>query len=131
MAVPTGKIIARPMLKRACGCVQEFQHYEVDKYRNQRQAKFQSTRCTECVNKLNEEQKRAAEAMPKKGEALQALPAGAKISLMRNADGKWAGTLQVGENTLEATGEGAPGLIVNLARRWAAKNDNKPAAKPK
>jgi len=51
---PTGEIVARVMLARACGCVQEFQHYKVDKYRAQRQAKFQGTRCPACVAKFVE-----------------------------------------------------------------------------
>ena len=38
---PKGEIVARPMVVRACGCLQEFQHYAVDKYRAQRLAKFQ------------------------------------------------------------------------------------------
>ena len=45
MAVPSGEIVARPMVARACGCLCEFQHYAVDKYRAQRLAKFQKTRC--------------------------------------------------------------------------------------
>ncbi len=40
MTEPSGRIIARPMVARACGHQQEFQHYEVDKYRAQRLAKF-------------------------------------------------------------------------------------------
>src|ERR1700677_1034608 len=74
MSTPSGEIIARPMVARACGCLQEFQHFAVDKYRAQRLAKFQKTRCSACVTKLNEEQKKAAAALPKKGEALQLLP---------------------------------------------------------
>ena len=70
---PTGEIVARPMLVRACGCVQEFQHYAVDKYRAQRQAKFQRTRCPTCVAKLVEQQ-RIASTLPKKGEAFKQLP---------------------------------------------------------
>jgi hypothetical protein len=76
MTEPTGKIVARPMVARACGCVQEFQHFAVDKYRAQRLAKFQKTRCAACVARLNEEQRLAAAALPKKGEALQSLPPG-------------------------------------------------------
>ena len=53
MGVPTGEIVARPMVARACGCLREFQHYAVDKYRAQRLAKFQKTRCEVCVAKLN------------------------------------------------------------------------------
>ena len=52
MTEPSGKIVARPMVVRACGHQQEFQHYEVDKYRAQRLAKFQQTRCAECAAKL-------------------------------------------------------------------------------
>ena len=69
MGQPSGEVIARPMVARACGCLREFQHYAVDKYRAQRLAKFQSTRCSDCVAKLVEEQQRAAAALPTKGEA--------------------------------------------------------------
>ena len=57
MTEPSGKIVARPMVARACGHEQEFQHYTVDKFRAQRLAKFQRTRCAECAAKLVEEQK--------------------------------------------------------------------------
>src|SRR2546430_7933125 len=93
MAEPSGKIVARPMVARACGCLKEFQHYEVDKYRAQRLAKFQKTRCPECVAKLNEERHRAATVLPKKGEALQALPPGTQVTLTRPPDGCLAGPL--------------------------------------
>jgi hypothetical protein len=83
MGVPTGEVIARPMVARACGCLREFQHYAVDRYRAQRLAKFQKTRCEECVAKLNEEQRQAAAAVPKKGEAFRLLPAGAQFALTR------------------------------------------------
>src|SRR5882762_9779501 len=71
MTEPSGKIVARPMVVRACGHQQEFQYYTVDKYRAQRLAKFQKTRCAECAAKLVEEQRRAAEALPKRGELLK------------------------------------------------------------
>src|SRR5437016_5605221 len=93
MTEPSGKIVARPMVVRACGHEQEFQHYAVDKYRAQRQAKFQRTRCAACAAKLVEEQKRAAEALPTKGEALKSLPSGTTLTLSRGPDGSWAGTL--------------------------------------
>ena len=35
MTEPSGKIVDRPMVVRACGHQQEFQHYSVDKYRAQ------------------------------------------------------------------------------------------------
>jgi hypothetical protein len=107
------------MLARACGCVQEFQHYAVDRYRAQRQAKFQRTRCPACVAKLVEEQRLAA-TLPKKGEAFRSLPAGTQIALSRRPDGVWAGTLTADGRTLEATGEGPHGVTLALARRWAA-----------
>lgn len=116
---PSGEIVARPMLKRACGCVCEFQHYAVDRYRAQRQAKFQKTRCPACVAKLVEEQRIAA-TLPKKGEAFKQVPVGAQITLTRTPDGNWKGVLAADGTTVEATGEGAQGLTVALARRWAA-----------
>src|SRR6516165_7347176 len=88
---PKGEIVARPMVARACGCVQEFQHYAVDKYRAQRLAKFQKTRCPACVAKLAEQQRLAA-PLPK-SEALKLLPAGTQVSLTIRPDGAWAGTL--------------------------------------
>src|SRR4051794_15770087 len=95
---PTGEIIARPMVKRACGHQQEFQHYKVDKYRAQRLAKFQRTRCPECVAKLVEEQRQALP--PTKAEALRQLPAGTIITLNRAADGSWGGTLAADGTTV-------------------------------
>ena len=123
MAEASGKIIARPMVKRACGHEQEFQHYAVDKYRPQRLAKFQQTRCADCVAKLAEEQKQAAAAIPKKGEAIKSLPPGAKIALTLRPSGLWAGVLEAGGKKVEATGlEGAgpQSVIVALARLWLA-----------
>src|SRR5438045_6587701 len=107
MTEPSGKIVARPMVVRACGHPQEFQHYAVDKYRAQRLAKFQRTRCAECVAKLAEEQRRAAEALPKRGEVLKLLPPGAQVSLARRPDGSWAGTLVADGTSVET--EGAAG----------------------
>jgi len=66
--------VDRPMLARACGCVEEFQVYKVDKYLKQRRAKFQSTRCPACVEKSQETHRQAH--VPK-GEAFGRLPAGA------------------------------------------------------
>lgn len=116
---PTGEIVARPMLKRACGCVKEFQHYAVDKYRAQRQAKFQRTRCPECVAKLVEQQ-RIASTLPKKGEAFKQLPAGTQVALSRLPDGTWSGTLSASGKSVEANGEGPQGVVVTLARMWAS-----------
>ncbi len=118
---PTGEIVARPMVVRACGCLQEFQHYAVDKYRAQRLAKFQGSRCPACVAKLAEEQRRAAP--PPKGEALKSLPPGTQASLTLQADGAWAGTLSAGGVTVETVGTGGAGpqaVVVALARLWLA-----------
>jgi hypothetical protein len=113
---PTGEIVARPLLARACGCVQEFQHYAVDKYRAQRQAKFQQTRCPACVAKLTEDQR----VLPK-GEALQRLPEGTQVSLTLQPGGVWAGTLTAGGITVSGAGVGNAGpqaVVVALARQW-------------
>src|SRR5947207_11906080 len=96
---PKGEIVARPMVLRACGCSQEFQHYAVDKYRAQRLAKFQRTRCPACAAKLIEQQRQAA-PLPK-AEAVKRLPPGTRVSLIRQADGSWAGTLAAGATTVE------------------------------
>jgi hypothetical protein len=124
---PTGKIVARPMLKRACGCVQEFQHYEVDKYRAQRQAKFQGTRCPACAAKAAEES-RQAPSLPK-GEALKLLPPGTEVSLTLRPDGSWAGTLAAGGRSVEAAGAAAAGpqaVVVALARLWLSAHGGEP-----
>ena len=123
MTEPSGKIVARPLVTRACGHQQEFQHYQVDKYRPQRLAKFRNTRCANCAAKLAEEQRRAAEALPKKGEVLKLLPPGTQVSLTSQPGGSWAGQLSAEGRTVEVTG--APGagpqaVIVVLARLWVA-----------
>ena len=119
MGQPSGEVIARPMVARACGCLREFQHYAVDKYRAQRLAKFQSTRCAECVAKWEEERRQAAAALPGKGEAIQGLPKGTQITLVRKPDGKWAGTLTAEGTTVEAVADWPQGLAGTLARLWA------------
>jgi len=97
----------------------EFQHYAVDKYRAQRLAKFQSTRCAACVAKWEEERRQAAAALPGKGEAIQGLPNGTQIALVRKPDGKWAGTLTAEGTTVEAVADWPQGLAGTLARLWA------------
>ena len=125
MTQPSGKIVSRPMVVRACGHEQEFQHYAVDKYREQRLAKFRQTRCAECAAKLVEEQQRAAEALPKKGEALKSLPTGTQVSLTRQPDGSWAGTLSADGTRVEVAGVAGTGpqsVVVALARLWASES---------
>ena len=125
---PTGEIVARVMLPRVCGCLQEFQHYKVDKYRAQRQAKFQSTRCPACVAKLVEEERKALP--PRKGELLKQLPPGTQVTLRRAADGSWGGTLSADGTSVEVKGvarEAGPGMqavAVELARLWVAAKEN-------
>jgi hypothetical protein len=119
MAVPTGKIVDRPMVARACGCRCEFQHYEVDKYRSQRLAKFQQTRCPACVAKLEDERRQAVAARPARGEALAALPIGTQVMLVRRPDGLWAGTLRADGAEVEAVADGPRPLVTTLAQLWA------------
>src|SRR5262245_62509602 len=116
MAVPSGRIVERPMLARACGCVREFQVYEVDRFRAQRQAKFQSTRCPECAARYVASQR--ATLPPKKGEAFAALPAGAEIILTRQADGSWAGTLSAAGTEVTAEAVNPQTLTAGLAQLW-------------
>jgi hypothetical protein len=107
------------MVVRACGCQQEFQHYKVDKYRAQRLAKFQRTRCPACVAKLIEEQQKAL-PIPK-AEALKLLPPGTRVSLSRQPDGSWAGTLEADGTKVETTGVLAAGphaVLGALAQLW-------------
>src|SRR5215468_897722 len=125
MTQPSGKIVGRPMVLRACGHEQEFQLYAVDKYRAQRLAKFQRTRCAACAAKLIEEQQRAAEALPKKGELLKLLPAGTQVSLTSQPDGSWAGILSAKGKTVEVpgvAGTGPQAVLVALARLWVSES---------
>jgi hypothetical protein len=130
MGQPSGEVTARPMVARACGCLREFQHYAVDKYRAQRLAKFQKTRCEVCVAKLNDEQKQAAANIPKKGEAFKQLPNGSQMTITRRADGSWTGSLTAEGKTVTADGEGPQGVSLALARLWLTGQDgtSKPAA---
>lgn len=115
---PSGKIISRPMLVRACGCTQEFQYYEVDKYRTQRQAKFQNTRCPACAAKLVAEQNRKAGGSAKT-DVLKRLPAGTQVTLKLLPDGNWAGTLAANGKSVELPaqpGFGPQAVIAALAR---------------
>ena len=130
MGLPSkGEIVARMMVARGCGCLQEFQQYAVDNYRAKRLAKFEGSRCPACVAKLTEEQKQAA-PLPK-GEALKLLPRGTRISLTIRLDGAWAGTLSAGGTMVEVIGKGDEGpqaVVIGLARLWsAAKEKGKPA----
>ena len=118
MTEPSGKIVARPMVIRACGHEQEFQHYEKDKFRAQRLAKFQKTRCADCVAKLNEEQ--LAARIPK-AEAHKLLPPKTQVTLTLQPDGNWKGTLTAGGTAVETIGLGGAGpqaVVIQLARLW-------------
>jgi hypothetical protein len=112
------------MVVRACGCKQEFQHYAVDKYRAQRLAKFQSSRCPACVAKLLEEQRQAA-PIPKV-QALKQLPSGIQVSLTIRPDGAWTGTLSVDGEKFETVGENGAGpqaVVGTLAQLWLSAHD--------
>jgi hypothetical protein len=128
---PTGKIVARVMLARACGCLQEFQHYEVDRYQAARQAKFHGTRCPACAAKAAGEKKQAP-AIPR-GEVLKQLSPGTRVTLTWAADRAWGGTLSADGTMVEVVGmarEARPGthaVAVELARLWvAAREQRKP-----
>ena len=119
MTEPSGRIVARPLVARSCGHKQEFQHYEVDKFRAQRLAKFQRTRCADCVARMNEEQRRMA-PIPK-GEALKQLPAGTQVTLTLRDNGSWAGTLTAEGVRVETEGvmdAGPQAVVAALARLW-------------
>jgi hypothetical protein len=119
MGVPSGEIVARPMVPRACGCVCEFQHYSRDKYRAERLAKFQQTRCPACVAKIEEERRREVAARPGKAEAVAALPSGTRIEITRRPDGIWAGTLTGAGTAVEAVADAPGPLPATLAQLWA------------
>ncbi len=119
MGMPSGEIVAKPLVARACGCLREFQEFAKDRYREQRLARFRQTRCEDCVAKLNEEQKRAAAALPKVGKVFQSLPAGSQLAMTRQPDGTWAGTLTAGGTAVEGMSSGPQELTVLLARLWA------------
>ena len=122
MGAPSGPVVSRPMLKRACGCEQEFQFYAVDRYRNERMAKFQSTRCPACVAKLEEE--RRLIGLPKKGEAFKSLPAGSTMTLHLQPDGSWIGKLTANGESVEAVEAtaGPQSLVLTLTRQWLTAN---------
>ena len=126
MGIPTGEIVARPLVARACGCLREFQHFAKDKYREQRLALFQRTRCEVCVAKLNEEQKAAAAALPKVGKVYHSLPAGSRVEMTRRTDGAWAGTLTAGGTAVEGAASGPQELTALLARLWATARGAEP-----
>jgi hypothetical protein len=128
MTEPSGKIVARPMVTRACGHPQEFQHYEVDKYRAQRLAKFQKTRCADCVTRLKEEQAKASNVS--KTEAMKQLPAGAQVSLTLRPNQSWAGTLVAKGTQVETVGENGAGpqaVVGALAQLWLSASGAKEA----
>ena len=115
---PKGRVVGGEQVARACGCVQEFQHHEGDRYRAQRLAKFRATRCAACVEKVLAEQRRVSVS---KAEALRLLPPGARVSLTLGPDGAWSGTLTAEGKSVEATGDpgaGVQAVVAAMARRW-------------
>jgi hypothetical protein len=126
MGIPSGEVVARPLVARACGCQREFQQFAKDRYREQRLAQFQMTRCEVCVAKMNEEQKRAAASGPKAGSVFRSLPSGARVEMTRRADGAWAGTLTAGGTAVEGAAGGPQELTIFLARLWATACEGSP-----
>jgi hypothetical protein len=126
MGIPSGEVVARPLVARACGCQREFQHFAKDRYREQRLAHFQKTRCEDCVAKMNEDQKRAAASGPKVGSVFRSLPTGARFEMIRRADGAWAGTLAAGGTAVEGAAGGPQELTNLLARLWATGSSPSP-----
>jgi hypothetical protein len=115
------------MVARACGCLQEFQHYSSDKYRADRLAKFQRTRCPACVAKLTEANRLAA-PLPK-GELFKLLPPGTEMTLKLAPDGSWSGTFSANGKMVELSGDtktGPQAFIVALARHWFSSHGVKP-----
>jgi hypothetical protein len=118
MSEPAGKVVGTINVVRGCGCTQAIERFDKDRFLEQRVAKLRKTRCPACAAKFSEAQQKAAAAVPKRGEALSALPAGAAIALAKRADNTWTGTLSVGGAAVEATGESPGGVVVALAQRW-------------
>jgi hypothetical protein len=117
MGTPSGEIVGRPLVARACGCLREFQEYAVDKYRAQRLAKFRQTRCEVCVAKLNEQQRGSVAGMSK-ADLFGRLPAGAQLRMTRQPDGTWTGSLAAEGSSVEAAAGLPQELAVVLARQW-------------
>jgi hypothetical protein len=121
---PSGEVVGKTPVMRVCGHQQEFQEHRGDRYRMQRLAKFQQTRCPPCAAKLVEQQKKPRQ--PSKGEALKQLPPGTQVILSRAADGSWGGTVSADGTTVEmagAGGEAGPGpqaVTAALALLWIA-----------
>jgi hypothetical protein len=118
MGMPTGEIVARPIVARACGCRCEFQHFARDRYRDQRLAKFRSTRCPPCAARADADRQREVAERPARMEAVRRLPAGALLTAVKRSDGGWEGTLAAGGATVRATAGGLDELTGALARAW-------------
>ncbi len=118
MPTPTGRVIATPKFRRACGCEQPFPFYAVDKGRAERLAEFKATRCHDCAAPAVETQQ---QDMPAPKNVLAALPPGAQVTLSREPDGSWAGALTAEGVTVEVPGLGDAGpqaVVVRLTRLW-------------
>lgn len=118
MPTPTSRVIATPKFIRACGCEQPFPFYAVDKGRAERLAEFKATRCPDCAAPVVTPPRQDGPA-PK--NVLAALPPGAQVTLIRQADGAWAGSLKAEGVTVEVPGLGDAGpqaVVVKLTRLW-------------
>ena len=124
MSEPAGRVVGKVPVVRGCGCTQDIDRFDRDRFFDQRLDKLKKTRCPACVTKHAAEQKQAA-SLPKRGEAVAALPPGAAVSLTKRPDSIWAGTLTAGGVTVEAVGESPVGVTVALAQRWVVANKPK------
>lgn len=132
MSSHSDTIIGLEVLARACGCRQDFAHYNRDPYRKERREKFCRTRCPPCGAKANAEHNARQEAARpagkarsgKKGCVLKRIPRGAVIEMTRDEDsGEWYGSLSInGLIAAEASGGSVIGLVSALARKWLAAN---------
>lgn len=129
MGMPRGDVVERSMLARACGCVCEFRHAARDRYRAERLAKFLETRCPACVAKLEDERRREVAARPPKNEAVQSLPLGTQIVIVRRPDGLWAGAITAEGTNADAVADSPQPLPATLAQIWSVARGSVAAAR--
>lgn len=109
-------------ITRLCGCDVEFTP-RGDQWDDARRQKLVTKNCPACGRLKNEADNRAAAANPakskkvKKGQEIKMLPAGTRIELVRQADGRWVGIITCSDTTIESSMGGAMGLVNKLARQ--------------
>ena len=114
MGMPTGEIVERPLVTRR-GCVREIRVLRGGQLRAAGQVLGDPVRGV--VADLAEEQRRAAAALPKKGEACRQLPARARVTTTRQPDGRWSGS---GPRTTSSSPDRiGPAVVAHLQPRRA------------